>query len=97
MDRNIDSILSRYTVADADDAFLERVMQRVEAHQNAALLRRRTQVHALMFASALLSGIWTGNVSAGRTAVQMQTVVATQYKYLAQITFGPASFNDFLL
>jgi hypothetical protein len=97
VDRKLDNILNSYTVADADKDFLERVMLRVKVQQNVTSLRRQTYVYALMFMGVLMSGIWAGNISAGRTILQTQEAVATQYKYLAQITFGSVSFDDFLL
>jgi hypothetical protein len=92
MDRRLDKILDSYVVANADNAFLERVVLHVQEHK-ALSINRRKYLYAALFSIVTLSGFWVGNASIAVTSAQ----ATLQYSYIAQAILGPVSLSEFFL
>jgi hypothetical protein len=102
MGDNIDKLLDSYTVADADQALLDRIVAKAQAQPaneniSAVVWMRRS---AMLAATAVL-GFWLGNVThpAAKMTPAAITTAATaattaQQDYLDRMIMGPGSLEE---
>ena len=92
MDENLNEILDKYAVPDADDALLERIISNTDTFRRSANLKR-FYICTGLFLSLSVFGFFLGN---GFTGSENQKMFS-QYRFIAQSILTPQNLNDIIL